>query len=155
MEQPEYNMFNRIKMEKDYLGLFNTEGMGTTIWSPLASGILTGKYNSGVPKGSRMSLPEYKFLRDKLESKEGAERIDKVKRLEKIADKLGISVAQLSLAWCLKNENVSTVILGATNTKQLDENLKSIDHKNLLDDSIMDRVEKILKNKPAPEPDML
>ena len=148
-------MFNRIKMEKDYLGLFNTEGMGTTIWSPLASGILTGKYNSGVPKGSRMSLPEYKFLRDKLESKEGAERIDKVKRLEKIADKLGISVAQLSLAWCLKNENVSTVILGATNTKQLDENLKSIDHKNLLDDSIMDRVEKILKNKPAPEPDML
>ena len=155
MEQPEYNMFNRIKMEKNYLGLFNTEGMGTTIWSPLASGILTGKYNSGVPKGSRMSLPEYKFLRDKLESKEGAERIDKVKRLEKIADKLGISVAQLSLAWCLKNENVSTVILGATNTKQLDENLKSIDHKNLLDDSIMDRVEKILKNKPSPEPDML
>jgi len=155
MEQPEYNMFNRIKMEKDYLGLFNTEGMGTTIWSPLASGILTGKYNSGVPKGSRMSLPEYKFLRDKLESKEGAERIDKVKRLEKIADKLGISVAQLSLAWCLKNENVSTVILGATNTKQLDENLKSIDHKNLLDDSIMDRIEKILKNKPAPDPDML
>ena len=155
MEQPEYNMFNRIKMEKDYLGLFNTEGMGTTIWSPLASGILTGKYNSGVPKGSRMSLPEYKFLRDKLESKEGTERIDKVKRLEKIADKLGISIAQLSLAWCLKNENVSTVILGATNTKQLDENLKSIDHKNLLDDSIMDRIEKILKNKPTPEPDML
>jgi len=155
MEQPEYNMFNRIKMEKDYLGLFNTERMGTTIWSPLASGILTGKYNNGVPKGSRMSLPEYKFLRDKLESKEGTERIDKVKRLEKIADKLGISVAQLSLAWCLKNENVSTVILGATNTKQLDENLKSIDHKNLLDDSIMDRVEKILKNKPSPEPDML
>ena len=102
-----------------------------------------------------MSLPEYKFLRDKLESKEGAERIDKVKRLEKIADKLGISVTQLSLAWCLKNENVSTVILGATNTKQLDENLKSIDHKNLLDDSIMDRIEKILKNKPAPDPDML
>jgi aryl-alcohol dehydrogenase-like predicted oxidoreductase len=155
MEQPEYNMFNRIKMEKDYLGLFDTEGMGTTIWSPLASGILTGKYNSGIPKGSRMSLPEYKFLRDKLESKEGTERIDKVKMLEKIADKLGISVAQLSLAWCLKNENVSTVILGATNTKQLDENLKSIDHKNLFDDSIIDRIEKILKNKPIPEPDML
>ena len=148
-------MFNRIKMEKDYLGLFNTEGMGTTIWSPLASGILTGKYNSSIPKGSRMSLPEYKFLRDKLESKEGAERIDKVKRLEKIADKLGISVAQLSLAWCLKNENVSTVILGATNTKQLDENLKAIDHKELIDDSIMDRIDKILKNKPSPEQDML
>ena len=129
--------------------------MGTTIWSPLASGILTGKYNGGVPKGSRMSLPEYKFLRDKLESKEGIEKINKVKKIEKIADKLGISIAQLSLAWCLKNENVSTVILGATSTKQLDENVKSLDHKNLLDDGIMERVEKILKNKPSPEADLL
>ena len=94
-------------------------------------------------------------MRDKLESKEGTERINKVKKIEKIADKLGISIAQLSLAWCLKNENVSTVILGATSTKQLDENVKSLDHKNLLDDGIMERVEKILKNKPSPEPDLL
>ena len=155
MEQPEYNMFNRMKMEKEYLGLFDSEGMGTTIWSPLASGVLTGKYNSGVPKGSRMSLPEYKFLRDKLESKEGSDRLNKVKRLGKVADRLGVSLAQLSLAWCLKNKNVSTVILGATNTKQLDENLKSIQYKDLLTDSVMGRIENILKNKPAPEQDML
>ena len=155
MEQPEYNMFNRSKMEKEYLGLFDSEGMGTTICSPFASGVLSGKYNSGVPKGSRMSLPEYKFLRDKLESKEGADRLNKVKRLGKVADKLGVSLAQLSLAWCLKNKNVSTVILGATNTKQLDENLKSVQYKDLLTESIMSRIENILKNKPAPEQDML
>ena len=155
MEQPEYNMFNRMKMEKEYLGLFDSEGMGTTIWSPLASGVLTGKYNSGVPKGSRMSLPDYKFLRDKLESKEGADRLNKVKRLGKVADRLGVSLAQLSLAWCLKNKNVSTVILGATNTKQLDENLKSIEYKDLLTDSVMGRIENILKNMPTPDQDML
>ena len=155
MEQPEYNMFNRMKLEKEYLGLFDSEGMGTTIWSPLASGVLTGKYNRGIPKGSRMSLPEYKFLRDKLESKEGSDRLNKVKRLGKVADKLGISLAQLSLAWCLKNKNVSTVILGATNTKQLDENLKSIEYKDLLTDSVMGRIENILKNMPTPDQDML
>ena len=155
MEQPEYNMFNRMKMEKEYLGLFDSEGMGTTIWSPLASGVLTGKYNSSIPKGSRMSLPEYKFLRDKLESKEGSDRLNKVKRLGKVADKLGVSLAQLSLAWCLKNKNVSTVILGATNTKQLDENLKSIEYKDLLTDSVMGRIENILKNMPTPDQDML
>ena len=155
MEQPEYNMFNRMKMEKEYLGLFDSEGMGTTIWSPLASGVLTGKYNSGIPKGSRMSLPEYKFLREKLESKEGSDRLNKVKRLGKVADRLGVSLAQLSLAWCLKNNNVSTVILGATNTKQLDENLKSIEYKDLLTDSVMGRIESILKNMPAPDQDML
>ena len=155
MEQPEYNMFNRMKMEKEYLGLFDSEGMGTTIWSPLASGVLTGKYNNGIPDGSRMSLPDYKFLRDKLESKEGADRLNKVKRLGKVADRLGVSLAQLSLAWCLKNKNVSTVILGATNTKQLDENLKSIEYKDLLTDSVMGRIESILKNMPAPDQDML
>ena len=155
MEQPEYNMFNRMKMEKEYLGLFDSEGMGTTIWSPLASGVLTGKYNNGIPDGSRMSLPDYKFLRDKLESKEGSDRLNKVKRLGKVADKLGISLAQLSLAWCLKNKNVSTVILGATNTKQLDENLKSIEYKDLLTDSVMGRIENILKNMPTPDQDML
>ena len=155
MEQPEYNMFNRMKMEKEYLGLFDSEGMGTTIWSPLASGVLTGKYNRGIPKGSRMSLPDYKFLRDRLESKEGSDRLKKVKRLGKVADKLGVSLAQLSLAWCLKNKNVSTVILGATNTKQLDENLKSIEYKDLLTDSVMGRIENILKNMPRPDQDML
>ena len=155
MEQPEYNMFNRMKLEKEYLGLFDSEGMGTTIWSPLASGVLTGKYNNGIPDGSRMSLPDYKFLRDKLESKEGSDRLNKVKRLGKGAERLGVSLAQLSLAWCLKNKNVSTVILGATNTKQLDENLKSIEYKDLLTDSVMGRIENILKNMPTPDQDML
>ena len=155
MEQPQYNMFHRSKLEKEYLGLFDSEGMGTTIWSPLASGILTGKYNNGIPTGSRMSLPDYKFLRDNLESKEGANNIKKVARLSKISDKLGISMAQLSIAWCLKNNNVSTVILGATNTKQLDENLSSIDHKELLDDKIMNEIDEILENKPTPEQDLL
>ena len=155
MEQPEYNMFNRSKMEKEYLGLFDSEGMGATIWSPLASGILTGKYKNGVPKGSRMSLPDYKFLRDNLESKEGANNIKKVERLRKFSDKLGISLAQLSIAWCLKNKNVSSVILGATTTKQLDENLKSIEFKNLLSDKIMISIESILNNKPTPEQDIL
>ena len=155
MEQPEYNMFNRMKMEKEYLGLFDSEGMGTTIWSPLASGVLTGKYNNGIPDGSRMSLPDYKFLRDKLESEEGSDRLNKVKRLGKVADRLGVSLAQLSLAWCLKNKNVSTVILGATNTKQLDENLKSIEYKDLLTDSVMGRIENILKNMPTLDQDML
>jgi aryl-alcohol dehydrogenase-like predicted oxidoreductase len=155
MEQPQYNMFNRSKLEKEYLGLFDSEGMGTTIWSPLASGILTGKYNNGVPKGSRMSLPDYKFLRDNMESKEGTNNIKKVEKLRKITDKLGISLAQLSIAWCLKNKNVSTVILGATNTKQLDENLKSIKFKDLLSENIMSSIENILNNKPTPEQDML
>ena len=155
MEQPQYNMFHRSKLEKEYLGLFDSEGMGTTIWSPLASGILTGKYNNGIPTGSRMSLPDYKFLRDNLESKEGANNIKKVARLSKISDKLGISMAQLSIAWCLKNKNVSTVILGATNTKQLDDNFSSIDHKELLDDEIMNEIDEILENKPTPEQDLL
>ena len=155
MEQPQYNMFHREKLEKEYLGLFSSEGLGTTIWSPLASGILTGKYNEGIPKGSRMTLPDYKFLRDGLESKKGAENIKKVIKLSKIAEKLDISMAQLSIAWCLKNKNVSTVILGATTTKQLDENIQAAENVRLLDDKVMNSIEKILKNRPSPEPDML
>jgi aryl-alcohol dehydrogenase-like predicted oxidoreductase len=148
-------MFHRSKLEKEFLGLFSTEGLGTTIWSPLASGILTGKYNKTIPKGSRMSLPDYKFLRDGLESKQGAENIKKVIKLSKIAEKLDISMAQLSIAWCLKNKNVSTVILGATTIKQLDENIKAAEYARLLDDKVMSSIEKILKNRPSPEPDML
>ena len=155
MEQPQYNMFYRSKLEKEYLGLFSSEGLGTTIWSPLASGILTGKYNESIPKGSRMSLPDYKFLRDGLESKQGAENIKKVIKLSRIADKLGISMAQLSIAWCLKNKNVSTVILGATTIKQLDENIKSAEYVKMLDGKVMNSIERILKNSPIPEPDML
>ena len=100
-------------------------------------------------------LPDYKFLRDGLESKKGAENIKKVIKLSKIAEKLDISMAQLSIAWCLKNKNVSTVILGATTTKQLDENIKAAENVRLLDDKVMNSIEKILKNRPSLEPDML
>ena len=100
-------------------------------------------------------MPDYKFLRDGLESKQGAENIKKVIKLSRIADKLGISMAQLSIAWCLKNKNVSTVILGATTIKQLDENIKSAEYVKMLDDKVMNSIERILKNSPIPEPDML
>ena len=102
-----------------------------------------------------MSLPDYKFLRDGLESKQGVDNIKKVIKLSKIAEKLDISMAQLSIAWCLKNKNVSTVILGATTIKQLDENIKAAEYARLLDDKVMSSIEKILKNRPSPEPDML
>ena len=102
-----------------------------------------------------MSLPDYKFLREGLESKQGVENIKKVIKLSKIADKLGISMAQLSIAWCLKNKNVSTVILGATTIKQLDENIKSAEYVKMLDDKVMNSIERILKNRSIPEPDML
>ena len=130
-------MFHREKLEKEYLGLFSSEGLGTTIWSPLASGILTGKYNEGIPKGSRMTLPDYKFLRDGLESKKGAENIKKVIKLSKIAEKLDISMAHLSIAWCLKNSNVSSVILGASKKTQLKENLSSLEVYDMLNDEIL------------------
>ena len=102
-----------------------------------------------------MNIPQYKFLREQLESEEGQKKVEKVKRLSSIASNIGISMAQLSIAWCLKNKNVSTVILGATNTKQLDENLLSINHKELLDNTIMNEIDKVLDNKPTPEQDLL
>ena len=155
MEQPQYNMFTRDKIEKEYSQLFSEEGLGTTIWSPLCSGLLTGKYNKGIPKNSRLSLPNYKFLKEQLESVEGRERVNKVLLLTKIANDLGISMAQLSLAWCLKNKNVSTVILGATSVKQLKENLYSSKIQKELNKTVMDKIEKILNNKPKPEPNFL
>ena len=120
MEQPEYNLFNRGKIEKDYLPLYKKYGLGTTIWSPLASGLLTGKYNHGFPSNSRVYVKGYEWLKEQFESEETIQKIGKVKALEPIAEKLNISLTQLSLGYCLKNTNVSTVILGATKKKQLD-----------------------------------
>tara|TARA_Y100001970_G_C13597420_1_gene538510 strand:- start:265 stop:573 length:309 start_codon:yes stop_codon:yes gene_type:complete len=102
-----------------------------------------------------MNIPQYKFLKDQLESEIGQKKIEKVKMMSSIAKNIGISMAQMSIAWCLKNQNVSTVILGATNTKQLDENLSSIGYKELLDDEIMKKIDEILDNKPIPEQDLL
>ncbi len=145
MEQPEYNMFRRDKMEEEYLPLFAKEKLGTTIWSPLASGLLTGKYISGMPSGTRTSLKNYKFIKESFESESYKEKHEKVKKLKVIADDLSIPLTNLALSWCLKNSNVSTVILGASKKDQLIENLKTINYMELLEESVMDQIESILK----------
>lgn len=152
MEQPEYNMFHREKVEKEFLPLYDEYGLGTTIWSPLASGLLTGKYDKGIPKGTRASLPEYKWLRERFESEEAQRRIEKVRRLSPVASDLGIPTTQLALAWCLKNPHVSTVITGASQPEQVEENMKALEAEPLLTDDVMERIEEILANKPEPAP---
>lgn len=149
MEQPQYNMFNRDKVEGEYRPIYEQYGLGTTIWSPLASGILTGKYLDGIPDDSRMNLPGYEWLKDNLLSDEGKARLEKVRQLKPIADELGLSLTHLSLAWCLKNPNVSTVILGASRLSQLEDNLKALDVTDKLDDAVMERIDAVLDNKPA------
>lgn len=153
MEQPEYNMFSRERVEKEYARLYTEIGLGTTIFSPLASGLLTGKYNEGIPQGTRVTLPEYKWLREHFENEETQRNIEKVKRLKPIADQLGCSMAQLALAWCLKNPNVSTVITGASRPEQVQENMKALDIVGMLTDAVMERIEAVLENKPQAEPD--
>lgn len=146
MEQPQYNMFERTKMDKDFLDIFRTVGMGTTIWSPLASGLLTGKYNDGIPKNSRFGLEGFDWLKDRWISDD---KIKKVIKLSELAKKLNISTAALSIAWCLKNPHVSTAILGATKKQQLLDNLKSLDALPILTTEVMEKIETIMKNKPA------
>lgn len=150
MEQPQYNMFHRERFEVEYNRLYSEIGLGTTIWSPLASGILTGKYNNGIPDDSRMALESYSWLRDMLMSDEGQSRIEKVRELTGLAEELGASMAQLALAWTLKNPNVSTTIMGATKTYQIEDNLKALDLVEQLTDDVMETMEGILDNKPQP-----
>jgi voltage-dependent potassium channel beta subunit len=140
MEQPEYNIFHRDKVEKEYKRLYQDIGLGTTIWSPLASGLLTGKYMNGVPEGSRATLPGYEWLKDML-TNEASNK--KVADLKVIADELDVSLAQLSLAWCAKNPNVSTVITGASTAAQVRENMTALDVIPLLTKEIMDRIDLI------------
>lgn len=149
MEQPQYHMFHRERVEKEYDRLYREIGLGTTIWSPLASGILTGKYNNGIPEGSRMSLEGYDWLKRRLESEEGRAQLEKVREMTKVAEELGCTMAQLALAWCLKNPNVSTVITGASREEQVHENMKALDVAAQLDDSVLARLEDILANKPV------
>ena len=144
MEQPQYNMFARERFEKEYDILFKELGYGTTIWSPLASGLLTGKYNNGIPEGSRASLEGYEWLQKGITE----EKIDKVRKLEPIASELGASLAQLGLAWCLKNPNVSTVITGASRAEQVRENMKALDILPKLTGDVMARIDEVLGNKP-------
>lgn len=153
MEQPQYNMLHRERVEKEYAPLYREIGLGTTVWSPLASGILTGKYNEGIPAGSRMSLEGYEWLRQRLESPEGQANLEKARRLAPIAAELGCTQAQLALAWCLKNPNVSTVITGASRPEQVIENMAALDVVPKLTDEVMARIEDILQNKPTPPSD--
>jgi voltage-dependent potassium channel beta subunit len=146
MEQPEYNLFNRQKVEADYSEIYKNVGLGTTIWSPLASGLLTGKYNDGIPKNSRLNMPGFEWLRDRVLTDD---KIKKAKKLTELANKMGVSLAALSIAWCIKNPNVSTAILGATKKAQLIENLKALDVLPLLTDEVIEKIEKIVDNKPA------
>ena len=146
MEQPQYNMFEREKMEKEYTEIFQTQKMGTTIWSPLASGLLTGKYMKGMPSNTRTSLKNYKFIKDSFESEEYKRRHEKVRQLNQLSNDLNIPLVNLALGWCLKNENVSTVILGASKVEQLNQNLKTLDYMDLINDDAMGKIEKILQN---------
>ena len=146
MEQPQYNMFEREKMDTEYSELFKNEKMGTTIWSPLASGLLTGKYIKGMPANTRTSLKNYKFIKDSFESEEYKVRHQKVEELYKLAQKLDIPLPNLALGWCLKNEDVSTVILGASKTEQLSQNLNTLNYMDTINEEVMGEVEKILQN---------
>ncbi|MBK8902120.1 MAG: aldo/keto reductase [Anaerolineaceae bacterium] len=150
MEQPQYHMFHRYRFEVEYGRLYDTIGLGTTIWSPLASGLLTGKYNNGIPEDSRMNLPGYEWLRQMLESEEGQKRLQSVKELVPIAEELGTTMPRLAIAWCLKNPNVSTVITGASKVSQVEENMKALDLVPQLTDDVMEKIEAVLDNKPEP-----
>jgi voltage-dependent potassium channel beta subunit len=153
MEQPEYNMFSRKRVERYYAHLYQEIGLGTTIWSPLDSGILTGKYNQGIPEDSRLDLDGFDWLREGYESQEGKVKIEKVGKLMPIAEELDCTMAQLALAWCLKNPNVSTVITGASRPEQVVENMAALEVVPKLTDEVMERIEAVLENKPKPEPD--
>jgi aryl-alcohol dehydrogenase-like predicted oxidoreductase len=146
MEQPQYHMFEREKIEKDYLHIYQYEGLGTTIWSPLASGLLSGKYNNGMPTDTRLNIEGMDWLKERM-FVEG--RIEKIKKLAALATELGISLPVMAIAWVLKNEHVSTAILGASKLQQLEENLKALDAVSLLTDEIIEKIESILENKPV------
>ena len=141
MEQPQYNLLHRERVEKDYARLYRDIGLGTTIWSPLASGMLTGKYNDGIPSGSRGTIKGYEWLADRLSE---PAKIAVVKRLAPIASDLGCTLAQMSLAWCLTNPNVSTVITGASRVSQVAENMKAEDVVPRLTPDVMARIEAAL-----------
>ena len=141
MEQPQYNMLERRKVERSYLRLYDEIGLGLTTWSPLASGLLTGKYLDGMPDGSRASLPGYEWLRDMLTNPAAN---DQVRALTGIAADLGATLAQLAIAWCAHNPHVSTVITGASRVEQVHENLGSLDVLERLDDDVMARIAEVI-----------
>jgi voltage-dependent potassium channel beta subunit len=145
MEQPQYNLFERYKVEKEFLPIYDFVGLGTTIWSPLASGLLSGKYNNGIPENSRLALPEMSWLKDKVFTDD---KLKKVTQLSELAKELDVSMASLSIAWCIKNPHVTTAILGATRKEQLTENLKAIDVIEKLTPEVLEKIEGIMDTKP-------
>lgn len=153
-EQPQYNAFHRERFEIEYAPLFDQFKYGTTTWSPLASGLLTGKYNDGIPEDSRFATNKsfFESTVKSLKEPEGQAKIEKVKKLTSISEKLDGNVTQLALAWTAKNENVSTVILGATKVEQIIDNCGALKILPKLTPEIMEEIEKILGNKPAPPP---
>lgn len=146
VEQPQYSLLERNKLENEYQMIFRTVGMGTTIWSPLASGLLSGKYNAGIPEGSRFSLQGFDWLKDRWMQEQ---LLQKVRQLGELAAELGVSQAALSIAWCIRNPQVTTAILGATRKEQLTENLKALEVLPLLTEDVMNRIETIVQNKPV------
>jgi voltage-dependent potassium channel beta subunit len=145
MEQTQYNMFERHKIELDYLPVYQNVGLGTTIWSPLGGGFLTGKYNNGIPEGARLGMEGYEWLKNRWMQDD---KIKKVKELSAVAKEIGVSMAEMAIAWTIKNPHVTTAILGATKKEQLLENLKAMDALPKLAPEIMEKIEKILQNKP-------
>ena len=147
MEQPQYNMFERTKLEKDFLLLFRDFGLGTTIWSPLASGLLSGKYNNQMPTDNRLHIEGMDWLKERTLGDHS--KIEKTKELSKLANELGTSLPKLSIAWCIKNPNVSTAILGATKISQLEETLQALEVVKLITPEVTEKIEGILQNKPV------
>jgi len=148
MEQPQYNLLHRHKVEAEFAPLYENFGLGTTIWSPLSSGVLTGKYNDGIPNDSRLNLPGYEWLKEEWTNDSGAQKLATVRELTALAGEIGISMTHLALAWCLKNPQVSTVILGASRREQLKDNLACLDALATLTPDVMNRIEEIADNKP-------
>ena len=137
MEQPQYNLFWRDRVEKEYARLYTEIGLGTTIWSPLASGLLTGKYNNGIPADSRANLPGYEWLKEQVTPA----RVEKARKLDAIAKDLGVSMGHLALAWCARNPNVSTVITGASRVEQVHDNFKALEVLPKLTPEVMKRID--------------
>jgi aryl-alcohol dehydrogenase-like predicted oxidoreductase len=149
MEQPEYNFFVRQKVESEFLPIYDLAGIGTTIWSPLASGLLTGKYNAGIPKDSRFNLPGYEWLKSEWESPAGKAKTAKVVTLGELAKKHGLPLHHMALLWCLSNPHVSTVILGASRIEQLKDNISALEARSKFSSELKDEIETVLGNKPA------
>jgi len=148
MEQPQYHMFHRDRVEREYAPLYDDIGLGLTTWSPLASGLLTGKYDQGMVQGTRASLPGMEWLREELVGESAAPKIEVVKKLKSIADRLGCTRAQLAIAWCIKNPHVSSAITGATRAEQVKENLGALQVLPKLGDSVMHEIESLLAHAP-------